>query len=108
MRGIRGVRLAAIGGIWAKSHRQPYYVTDEDVAAAAAKIAASGPLDLLLTHGCPVGLADRTPRNLIYRLIYRYAPRAGFRAAQATYRAFRSIRTSIKTLRRPEPRAAAR
>ena len=63
VRGIRGVRLAAIGGIWAKSHRQPYYVTDEDVAAAAAKIAASGPLDLLLTHGCPVGLADRTLRN---------------------------------------------
>jgi Icc-related predicted phosphoesterase len=58
-----GVRLAAIGGIWAKSHRLRHYVTDEDVAAAAARIAAAGPVDLLLTHGCPVGLADRTPRG---------------------------------------------
>src|SRR5260370_10658302 len=31
VRSVDGVRLAAIGGIWAKSHRQPYYVTDEDV-----------------------------------------------------------------------------
>jgi Icc-related predicted phosphoesterase len=58
-----GVRLAAIGGIWAKSHRLPHYVTDEDVAAAAARIAGGGPVDLLLTHGCPVGLADWTPRG---------------------------------------------
>jgi uncharacterized protein len=57
------VRLAAIGGIWAKSHRQPYYVTDEDVAALAKQIAAAGPVDLLLTHGCPIGLADLTPRH---------------------------------------------
>jgi uncharacterized protein len=63
VRCVEGVRLAAIGGIWAKSHRQPYYVTDEDVAALAAKIAACGPVDLLLTHGCPVGLADLTPRH---------------------------------------------
>jgi uncharacterized protein len=63
VRCVEGVRLAAIGGIWAKSHRQPYYVTDEDVAALAAKIAAGGPVDLLLTHGCPVGLADLTPRH---------------------------------------------
>lgn len=56
-------RLAAIGGIWAKSHRQPYYVTDEDVATAAARIAAGGPVEILLTHGCPVGLADLTPRR---------------------------------------------
>ena len=60
---VEGVRLAAIGGIWAKSHRQPYYVTDEDVADLAARIAAGGPVDLLLTHGCPVGLADLTPRH---------------------------------------------
>jgi Icc-related predicted phosphoesterase len=60
---VNGVRLAAIGGIWAKSHRQPYYVTDDDVAAFAARIAAAGPVDLLLTHGCPVGLADLTPRH---------------------------------------------
>lgn len=58
-----GVRLAAIGGIWAKSHRLPYYVTDEDVGVAAARLAATGPVDLLLTHGCPIGLADQTPRG---------------------------------------------
>jgi len=63
VRQVQEVSLAAIGGIWAKSHRQPYYVTDEDVAALAAKTAAAGPVDLLLTHGCPVGLADLTPRH---------------------------------------------
>jgi Icc-related predicted phosphoesterase len=56
-----GLRLAAIGGIWAKSHAKPHYVTDADVAVAAARIAQSGPVDILLTHGCPVGLADLTP-----------------------------------------------
>ncbi len=56
-----GVRIAAIGGIWAKSHRKPFYVTDEDVARFAAKIAGTGPVDVLLTHGCPIGMADRTP-----------------------------------------------
>jgi Icc-related predicted phosphoesterase len=55
--------VAAIGGIWAKSHRLPYYVTDADVAAAAAQIARAGPIDILLTHGCPVGLADLTPKG---------------------------------------------
>jgi Icc-related predicted phosphoesterase len=61
---VAGIRLAAIGGIWARSHRQPYYVTDDDVAAAAARIAAEGGADILLTHGCPVGLVDRTPRGI--------------------------------------------
>jgi uncharacterized protein len=56
-----GLRLAAIGGIWAKSHAKPHYVTDQDVADAAASIAAAGPIDVLLTHGCPIGLADMTP-----------------------------------------------
>jgi Icc-related predicted phosphoesterase len=55
--------LPRSGGIWAKSHRQPHYVTDEDVKAAAAQIIDSGGADVLMTHGCPVGLADRTPRN---------------------------------------------
>jgi uncharacterized protein len=61
VRVVEGVRVAAIGGIWAKSHRLPHYVTDADVAAAAAQAAANGPVDLLLTHGCPIGLADTTP-----------------------------------------------
>jgi len=53
--------VAAIGGIWAKSHKKPHYITDEDVAEAAARIARTGPVDILITHGCPVGLADLTP-----------------------------------------------
>lgn len=60
-RSVLGLELAAIGGIWAKSHAKPHYVTDEDVAEAAGRIASSGPVDILLTHGCPVGLADLTP-----------------------------------------------
>jgi Icc-related predicted phosphoesterase len=56
-----GLRLAAIGGIWAKSHAKPHYVTDADVALSAARIAGDGPIDILLTHACPVGLADLTP-----------------------------------------------
>jgi uncharacterized protein len=56
-----GLRVAAIGGIWAKSHAKPHYVTDADVALAAAMIARAGPIDILLTHACPVGLADLTP-----------------------------------------------
>jgi Icc-related predicted phosphoesterase len=55
------VRIAAIGGIWAKSHRLRHYVTDDDVAEAADRIAAAGPVDILLTHACPIGLADVTP-----------------------------------------------
>jgi Icc-related predicted phosphoesterase len=63
VRDVAGVRVAAIGGIWAKSHRLPHYVTDADVAGAAARAARAGPVDILLTHGCPVGLADLTPRG---------------------------------------------
>jgi Icc-related predicted phosphoesterase len=63
VRVVDGLRVAAIGGIWAKSHRLPHYVTDADVAEAAARIARTGPIDILLTHGCPVGLADMTPRG---------------------------------------------
>src|SRR5262249_44831031 len=55
------LRLAAIGGIWAKSHAKRHYVTDADVAEAAALIAKSGPVDILITHACPIGLADLTP-----------------------------------------------
>ncbi len=58
---LKGVSVAAIGGIWAKSHKKPHYVTDDDVASFADRIARSGPVDILLTHGCPVGLADLTP-----------------------------------------------
>ena len=60
IRDFHGLRLAGIGGIWAKSHRLPYYVTDSEVAQWASTIARAGPVDVLLTHGCPVGLADLT------------------------------------------------
>ncbi len=56
-----GVSVAGVSGIWAKSHRLPHYVTDEDVAGWAAQLAAGPPVDVLLTHGCPLGVADRTP-----------------------------------------------
>jgi uncharacterized protein len=56
-----GLRIAAIGGIWAKSHAKPHYVTDADVAAAAERIARAGAVDVLITHACPIGLADLTP-----------------------------------------------
>jgi Icc-related predicted phosphoesterase len=61
VRAVGDIRVAAIGGIWAKTHRLPHYVTDGDVADAAGRIARAGPIDLLLTHGCPAGLADLTP-----------------------------------------------
>jgi Icc-related predicted phosphoesterase len=60
VREVEGITVTAIGGIWAKSHRLPHYVTDEDVAAAAARAAGAGNVGLLLTHGCPSGLADLT------------------------------------------------
>lgn len=56
--------VAGISGIWAKSNRLPHYITDDQVARAAERAAAAAPaLDLLLTHGCASGLADRTPRG---------------------------------------------
>jgi abequosyltransferase len=51
---------------------------------------------------------DRTPRNLLYRVIYKHTPRVAFRAAQASYRAGRSITGWIRTLRRREPLVEAR
>jgi Icc-related predicted phosphoesterase len=61
VRQVGGLRIAAIGGIWAKSHRLPWYVTDEDVSRWAKEIASRGSVEILLTHGCPAGLADLTP-----------------------------------------------
>lgn len=62
-----GLTVGGASGIWAKSDRKPYYVTDTQVAAFAARLAGGGDaapvlprLDLLLTHGCPIGVADQT------------------------------------------------
>lgn len=49
-----------ISGIWAKSHRLPWYITDEEVASWVSQ-AGDAPLPLLITHACPVGVADLTP-----------------------------------------------
>jgi abequosyltransferase len=51
---------------------------------------------------------DRTPRNVVYRLIYKHTPRAAFRAGQATYRGARSIPTAIRMRRRHETLATAK
>ncbi|HTE19778.1 MAG TPA: metallophosphoesterase [Armatimonadota bacterium] len=56
--------VAGINGIWAKSHRKPFYVTDEDVDEAALRVAGQGaPVDILLSHACPSGVADVTRAN---------------------------------------------
>ena len=39
-RNVKDLTLASIGGIWAKSHRLPHYVTDQDVARYAHEIAS--------------------------------------------------------------------
>ncbi len=57
---FRGLRLAGISGIWAKSHRKPFYVTDEDVAGWVTELSRQSPVNVLLSHGCPQGVADLT------------------------------------------------
>ncbi|MCS7263235.1 MAG: metallophosphoesterase [Armatimonadetes bacterium] len=59
---FKGVRIAGISGIWAKSHKKPYYITDEEVISIAQKLAGKE-VTVLVTHGCPVGLADETPKG---------------------------------------------
>jgi abequosyltransferase len=51
---------------------------------------------------------DRTPRNLVYRLIYRHTPHAAFKLALAGFRAGRSLIASLRRLRRRGPPATAR
>ncbi len=87
-REIEGMVVAGMSGIWAKTRLGsrldaewerarrrspdltleawlagrplPPYVTDDEVRAWAARLAGRG-VDVLITHECPVGLADRTP-----------------------------------------------
>ena len=62
--GADRITLAGVSGIWAKSNAKPYYVTDEQVDEAAIRIArASSQVDVLLSHGCPSGVADLTWQN---------------------------------------------
>jgi Icc-related predicted phosphoesterase len=55
-----GFSVAGISGIWAKSHRLSHYIIDQDVNEWSDALASGPPIDILLTHGCPVGIADRT------------------------------------------------
>ena len=59
-RSHEGVRLGGINGIWAKSKKKPWYIADDEVAEAAEKL-DEDEIDILITHGCPIGLADLTP-----------------------------------------------
>lgn len=59
---VEGVRLAGISGIWAKSHKKPYYITDEEVLSIAQRLKGKN-VTVLVTHGCPIGLADETPKG---------------------------------------------
>lgn len=59
---VDGLTLAGINGIWAATHRKPFYITDSEVDEAALRLAGR-PIDILLTHGCPSGVADLTHQN---------------------------------------------
>lgn len=62
VREFGGLRFVGISGIWAKSHRKPHYVTDEDVRQIAEHVAHEHEhVDVMITHGCAIGLADEVP-----------------------------------------------
>jgi Icc-related predicted phosphoesterase len=62
VRQFENLKIAGISGIWAKSHTKPWYITDEEVVEAAQKLSGQN-LDILITHGCPIGMADLTPEG---------------------------------------------
>ena len=59
-RPYRQVKVGGINGIWAKSKKRLWYINDDEVADAARRLQPSG-IDILITHGCPIGMADLTP-----------------------------------------------
>ncbi|MCG8606773.1 metallophosphoesterase family protein [bacterium] len=59
-RRYRHVQIGGISGIWAKSKKRPWYINDNEVDEAARQLQPSG-VDILMTHGCPIGMADLTP-----------------------------------------------
>lgn len=61
-RAMGELTLAGISGIRAKSHKKPWYITDEEVAAAARKVQGHK-VAILITHECPIGMADLTPEG---------------------------------------------
>lgn len=80
VREIGGILFAGISGIWAKSHREVYYVTNDNVARYAESLAGKG-VDILLTHGCAIGLVDALPsgghggQRCFLDAFHRIAPR---------------------------------
>lgn len=61
---VRGIKVTGINGIWAKSKRKPFYVLEEEVISAAQRVASEcGDVDVLVTHPCPIGIADMTPKG---------------------------------------------
>lgn len=61
---VKGITLTGINGIWAKSKRKPFYVLDEEVHEAANSVVLKGlSVDVLVTHACPIGIADMTPKG---------------------------------------------
>lgn len=59
---FENLTVAGISGIWAKSHKKPCYITDEEVIEAANNLSDQN-LDIFITHGCPIGMADLTPEG---------------------------------------------
>ena len=52
--------VGGINGIWAKSHKKAWYITDDEVTGAAKELSEKK-VDILMTHGCPFEIAGLTP-----------------------------------------------
>lgn len=59
---FKNLTIGGINGIWAKSHKKPWYITDEEVIQFARQLSANQ-VDIFITHGCPIGMADWTPQG---------------------------------------------
>lgn len=55
-----GIAIGGINGIWATSNEKACYTTDAEVMKSA-RLLADQRLDIFVSHGCAVGLADRVP-----------------------------------------------
>lgn len=59
---FEALRIVGLSGIWAKSHRKPFYLTDNDVHGIAQRLEGLE-VEVVLAHSPPVGVADLTPRG---------------------------------------------
>jgi Icc-related predicted phosphoesterase len=53
VRDFAGLRLAAVGGIWAMSYAKAHHFTDADVAETASRITQAGPVEILISSHQP-------------------------------------------------------